>query len=60
MYTLYGNANVHRDMPLLVRMAERGQLDLGAMVSRRISLDEVNDGLDAIESGEVIRSVIVN
>jgi Zn-dependent alcohol dehydrogenase len=29
------------------------------MISRRISLDEVNDGLEAMERGEVIRSVIV-
>jgi Zn-dependent alcohol dehydrogenase len=30
------------------------------MVTRRIALDDVNDGLAAIERGEVIRSVIVN
>ena len=56
--TLYGDANPHRDMPMLVRMAETGQLQIGEMVSRRIALDEVNEGIAAIDSGTVIRSVI--
>ena len=51
---------MRRDFPRLVELAERGKLDLAAMISRTISLDEVNEGLDAIERGEVIRSVIVN
>jgi Zn-dependent alcohol dehydrogenase len=29
------------------------------MISRRIALDDVNDALHAMDSGEVIRSVIV-
>jgi S-(hydroxymethyl)glutathione dehydrogenase/alcohol dehydrogenase len=57
---LYGSADVRREFPRLVELAEQGKLDLGSMVSRRIALDEVNEGLEAIESGEVIRSVIVN
>jgi S-(hydroxymethyl)glutathione dehydrogenase/alcohol dehydrogenase len=57
---LYGSADVRRDFPRLVELAERGKLDLGSMVSRTITLDEVNEGLEAIERGEVIRSVIVN
>ena len=57
---LYGSADVRRDFPRLVELAEQGKLDLASMVSRTISLDEVNEGLEAIERGEVIRSVIVN
>lgn len=56
----YGSARVQRDFPRLVALAEAGRLDLAAMVSRRFSLDEVNEGLAAIEGGEVIRGVIVN
>jgi S-(hydroxymethyl)glutathione dehydrogenase / alcohol dehydrogenase len=55
----YGSAQVKRDFPLLVALAESGRLDLGALVSRRISLDQVNDAFAAMERGEVIRSVIV-
>ena len=37
----------------------RGQLDLETLVSRKISLDDVNEGFAAMERGEVARSVIV-
>jgi S-(hydroxymethyl)glutathione dehydrogenase/alcohol dehydrogenase len=56
---MYGSAQVRRDFPRLVRLVETGRLDIGAMVSRHISLDEVNDAFRAMEAGEVIRSVIV-
>jgi S-(hydroxymethyl)glutathione dehydrogenase/alcohol dehydrogenase len=54
-----GSAQVRRDVPRLVSLAETGRLDLESMVSRRISLDEVNDAFRAMEAGEVIRSVIL-
>jgi S-(hydroxymethyl)glutathione dehydrogenase/alcohol dehydrogenase len=57
--SLYGGAQVRRDVPRLVALAEAGLLDLGSMVTRTLTLDEVSVGLDLIESGEVIRSVIV-
>jgi S-(hydroxymethyl)glutathione dehydrogenase/alcohol dehydrogenase len=55
----YGAAELHRDVPRLIALIETGRLDVGSMVSRRLMLDEVNDGLTAMEKGEVIRSVIV-
>jgi S-(hydroxymethyl)glutathione dehydrogenase/alcohol dehydrogenase len=57
--SLYGGAQVRRDFPRLVRLVEAGLLDLGSMVTRRLTLDQVNEGLDLVESGEVIRSVMV-
>jgi S-(hydroxymethyl)glutathione dehydrogenase/alcohol dehydrogenase len=57
--SLYGGAQVRRDFPRLVGLVESGQLDLGSMVTRRLTLDQVNEGLDLIESGAVIRSVLV-
>jgi len=56
----YGSSEVRRDFPRLLNLVETGRLDLDSMVSRRITLDQVNEGLEAIERGEVIRSVIVN
>jgi Zn-dependent alcohol dehydrogenase len=58
-WTLYGNADPRRDFPKLVAMAEQGLLDVEHMVSRRLTLDEVNDGFDAMERGEVIRAVVL-
>jgi S-(hydroxymethyl)glutathione dehydrogenase/alcohol dehydrogenase len=55
----YGSAQNRRDFPRYIGLIEHGRLDIGSMVSRRISLDEVNDAFRAMEAGEVIRSVIV-
>lgn len=57
--SFYGSTQVRRDFPKLVGLAETGRLDLAAMVSREIKLDEVNDAFHAMQTGEVIRSVIV-
>jgi S-(hydroxymethyl)glutathione dehydrogenase/alcohol dehydrogenase len=35
-----------------------GALDLDSLVTRRVSLDEVNDAFDAMERQEGIRTVI--
>jgi len=53
-----GGTDIPRDYPKLIRLAESGQLDVGALVTRTIALDDVNDAMRAMEAGEVIRSVI--
>jgi S-(hydroxymethyl)glutathione dehydrogenase / alcohol dehydrogenase len=55
----YGSAQVHRDMPRLVALAEAGRLDISAMVSSRIGLDEVQRAFDAIEQRSGVRTVVV-
>jgi S-(hydroxymethyl)glutathione dehydrogenase/alcohol dehydrogenase len=55
---MYGSAHVRRDFPRFVELAETGRLDLESMVTRRIALHEVNEALEAVQRGEVIRSVI--
>ena len=55
----YGSADVRRDVPRLVELYQGGQLQLDPLVSRRIELSEVNAAFDAMEAGEVARSVIV-
>lgn len=54
----YGSSNVHRDVPKLARMYHEGQLMLDELISREISLDQVNDALATMGSGEIARSVI--
>jgi S-(hydroxymethyl)glutathione dehydrogenase/alcohol dehydrogenase len=55
----YGSARIRRDFPRMIGLIEAGRLDVGSMVSRRLRLDEVDEGFRAMEAGEVIRSVIV-
>jgi S-(hydroxymethyl)glutathione dehydrogenase / alcohol dehydrogenase len=54
-----GGSQVLRDIPRFVRLAETGQLQLQSMVSRRIALDEINEGIALLERAEGIRTVIV-
>jgi S-(hydroxymethyl)glutathione dehydrogenase/alcohol dehydrogenase len=56
--TYYGSANVRRDFPRLVALYRAGRLDLEGMITRRLSLDDVNDAFAALSSGDVIRQVI--
>jgi S-(hydroxymethyl)glutathione dehydrogenase / alcohol dehydrogenase len=54
----YGNARPRRDFPLLARAYLDGSLMLDELITRRIKLDEINDGFAALKRGEAIRSVI--
>ena len=54
-----GSNRFRVDMPRLVDFYLDGRLKLDELVSRRLRLDEVNDGFDSMRTGEVARSVIV-
>jgi S-(hydroxymethyl)glutathione dehydrogenase/alcohol dehydrogenase len=55
----YGSSNVSEDVPKLLDLYQKGELKLDELISREISLDDVNDAFAAMEAGEVARSVIV-
>ncbi len=57
--SLYGSANMRRDMPKLIELYMRKKLKLDELISRRIKLEDVNSAFEAMEKGEVARSVIV-
>jgi S-(hydroxymethyl)glutathione dehydrogenase / alcohol dehydrogenase len=54
-----GGAQILRDFPRFIGLAEAGRLDLTAMVSQRITLAEVNKGIDLVHRAEGVRTVIV-
>jgi S-(hydroxymethyl)glutathione dehydrogenase / alcohol dehydrogenase len=54
-----GGAQILRDFPRFIRLAETGQLDLGSLVSRRIGLDQINDGIEGLTRAEGVRTVII-
>ena len=53
----YGDCLPTRDFPTLVEWYKQGKLDLDAVVTRVISLDETEDAFHAMERGETLRSV---
>jgi NDMA-dependent alcohol dehydrogenase len=56
----FGGANPHADIPKLLRLYQRGLLDLESMITSRYSLDEVNDGYADLLAGRNIRGIIVH
>jgi S-(hydroxymethyl)mycothiol dehydrogenase len=55
----YGDCLPTRDFPLLADWYRLGQLNLDKVVSRTVSLDQVDEAFAAMERGETLRSVIV-
>lgn len=53
-----GSAQIRRDYQLFVDLIESGRLDTGSLVSQEVTLDDINVAMEAMLSGEVIRSVI--
>lgn len=47
------------DYPKVIEMVRNGKIQVKSMVSKRFSLDQINEGLDFLRSGEGFRSVIV-
>jgi len=54
----YGSSDVRRDVPRVVELYRQGELDLDALVTRTMGIEEVNEALDALRAGEVARTVI--
>jgi Zn-dependent alcohol dehydrogenase len=57
--SVVGGAQILRDFPRFVRLAEAGLLDLGSMISQRIKLDEINDGIGLLTRAEGVRTVVI-
>jgi len=55
----YGGARPQRDFPALSQTYLDGKLDLDALVTARIRLEQINEGFAALKRGEAIRSVIL-
>jgi S-(hydroxymethyl)glutathione dehydrogenase/alcohol dehydrogenase len=55
----YGGGRPRRDFPWLSRLYLEGKLKLDELITRRISLGEINDGFAAMTRGEAVRTVIV-
>jgi S-(hydroxymethyl)glutathione dehydrogenase / alcohol dehydrogenase len=56
---MYGNADPAADIPVLLEHVRAGRLDLGPLVTRRISLDEVEPAFAEMSAGRGARSLIV-
>jgi hypothetical protein len=48
----------HHHYPMLIGLADSGQLDIGAIVSRRITRDQVDESLRSLDTFEGFRNVV--
>jgi S-(hydroxymethyl)glutathione dehydrogenase/alcohol dehydrogenase len=55
----YGGAQTAQDFPILARSYLEGRLKLDELITRRIRLEQINEGFDDLRQGRAIRSVIV-
>ena len=58
--SLYGTADVRRDYARLLGLWRAGRLDLEGMITHRLKLDDLDQGLAALGHGDVIRQVIIH
>jgi NDMA-dependent alcohol dehydrogenase len=57
--TMYGSIRPTVDIPRLVDLYLDGRLNLDQLISRTYTLDEINDGFEALRTGQVARGVVV-
>ena len=56
----FGSTNAKRDIPMYAELYLQGRMNLDGLVSRRISLREVNDGYAALKDGSLNRVVVTS
>ena len=55
----YGGTRPLRDFPLMIDYFLKGQLRLDELITQRLALDEIGEGLRMMTRYEVVRAVIV-
>ncbi|KAA8965836.1 zinc-binding dehydrogenase [Mycobacterium sp.] len=56
--SVYGASDPARDIPVLAELARRGRLDLEALVTRRIGIDDVERAFTDMAAGQGARSLV--
>jgi S-(hydroxymethyl)glutathione dehydrogenase/alcohol dehydrogenase len=57
--TIFGSLNPRADIPRLLGMYRDGQLKLDELITKRYTLDEINEGYRAMRDGDNLRGVII-
>lgn len=54
----YGSSRPAIDFPRILSLHEEGKLDLNALVTKTIALDEINSAFDDMQAGKGLRTVV--
>ena len=55
----YGGVHAPRDFPMLLDLYRSGKLNLDDMITRRYTLEQINDAYREMVNGELVRGVVV-
>lgn len=55
-----GSTNLKRDIPMYADMYVQGRLNLDDLISQEISIDQIEEGYEALKRGDVIRSMVTS
>ena len=53
-----GSCVPSRDIPRFIRLYQRGLLPVDKLLSRKMRLDDINDGFDRLREGKLVRGVV--
>jgi len=53
------NGRPRIDLPVIFELIVRGMLDVDKLVTKRWSLEQINEAFETLEKGEVIRSIVI-
>jgi S-(hydroxymethyl)glutathione dehydrogenase/alcohol dehydrogenase len=56
----YGSTNCKRDLPMYANLYLQGRMNLDDLVSKKISLSDVNAGYEALKGGTLNRVVVTD
>ena len=57
--SIFGSANIHSDIPKLLKLYRNGQLDLDSMITNTYKLGDINQGYQDMRDGKNIRGVLI-
>jgi S-(hydroxymethyl)glutathione dehydrogenase/alcohol dehydrogenase len=58
--TIFGSLNPRVDIPRLLSMYQAGQLKLDELITKRYTLDQINEGYEDMRQGRNIRGVVLH
>jgi S-(hydroxymethyl)glutathione dehydrogenase/alcohol dehydrogenase len=56
--SLFGSCNPFRDIPMLLRLHEEGRLELDRLITKRYSLEQLNEGYRDQAAGLTVRGLL--
>ncbi|HEX4218645.1 MAG TPA: alcohol dehydrogenase, partial [Acidimicrobiales bacterium] len=56
--SLFGASSPSKEIPLLLELYRQGRIQLDELITRRYSLESINEGFEDMRAGRIIRGVV--